>query len=291
MANEVPTFRNRREAINAARSQKAYIKEANRPSGITRYEDGPRIPSYERRRAETEFRQRGGRAQTATEAGYEPNRVQAATGRLLQDRRAFAEDLRKKGGTLDEETLKRAGMLDLDRKALSSFFKREGIKAPVAASAASAPASATATPAKASSSPTASPASPEATPRVAGSTAVGMPAIDLTSLKSDPASNAEVLGDASRIGASIARIAGVNPSTIAKFTDPIDAATKKVAAAAAPAAPTGKPLYPRPTSKIGGIPADEFLRQGYREGMKAFARGEGPRPFYDEKTMGPRWRL
>jgi hypothetical protein len=123
---QIPSAAEARRAGRAeALFEKAKEKELRKVSGITRHEDGPRIQNRDERVLMQQGANAAGQAFAATRAGFTP----AASGKLLQDRRAFADDLRKTGGETNADVMKRAAGLGLREEDVSSFVQREGIAA------------------------------------------------------------------------------------------------------------------------------------------------------------------
>jgi hypothetical protein len=273
---------------NEALAKKAEAKEMNRVEGITRYEDQPRIRNYNDRVRETQLMTETGRSDTALRAGYNPNQstqptgTAAATGQQLQDRIAFANDLKGGTGEVTADVLKRAGALGLNQSDVGSYLRRVG-KTPVAVNSATAPASSAAT------TSTAAPASAVAGP-VAASTASGVPNSVSPVPKGAPTLGitSGALNTASNIGTRTAGAVGVPKNitdAVSRITGSATSEPAKPAVAAAKPAVAATPK-PKPVSMINGQPAKEFLQKGYANELRLSRMGQGPEPFWRKDTMG-----
>jgi hypothetical protein len=285
----------RKQARAQAAFERELDRERNKAGGITRYEDGPRIPRAEDRIRESQAMNAAGRADTALRAGYNPNQsarttgTAAATGQQLQDRLAFAEELKGGTGEVTADVLKRAGALGLNQSDVGSYLRRVG-KTPVAVN------SATVAPAVApAAAPAAAVAStnqmPNAAP-VAASTASGVPNSVSPAKKNVPAlaGLTAASNGTPAIGSQLAAIPNVSPK-LADAVKRIAATTPAVAApavaASAVAAPAvAAPAVATPKSTIDGIDAKAHRQMGYADELRLSRMGKGPEPFWRKEVLG-----
>jgi len=269
----------RKQARAQVAFERALDRERNKAGGITRYEDGPRIPRAEDRIRESRAMNAAGRADTALRAGYNPNQsarptgTAAATGQQLQERLAFAEELKGGTGEVTADVLKRAGALGLNQSDVGSYLRRVG-KTPVAVN------SATAAPAASTDQ------MPNAAP-VAASTASGVLNSVSPAKKNDPALAGLTAASNSTpvIGSQLAAIPNVSPK-LADAVKRLTAPTPAVAAPAVAAPAVAAPAVAAPRSKINGIDAKAHLRMVYADDLRLYRMGKGPEPFWRKEVLG-----